>query len=128
MAAPGVSKASALEEIRTGLGIDQARTGAVGDGYHDSEMPGWAGVGIPGGQALQGVTRLADPVTEPVHPDGTVLALEPLRGRGGRAFTASGAATASSAAPGAGSPRAAGAPTADRRDRAGGGTPPGSRA
>jgi len=80
MAAPGVSKASALEEIRTGLGIDQARTVAVGDGFNDSEMLVWAGVGIAMGQAPQGVKDLADTVTESVYADGTVLVLEQLRG------------------------------------------------
>jgi len=80
MAAPGVSKASALEEIRTGLGIDQARTVAVGDGFNDTEMLTWAGVGIAMGQAPQGVKDVADTVTGSVYTDGTVLVLELLRG------------------------------------------------
>ena len=80
MAAPGVSKASALEEIRQGLGTDQARTVAVGDGFNDTEMLTWAGVGIAMGQAPQGVKDVADTVTESVYADGTVLVLEELRG------------------------------------------------
>src|SRR5690625_7402833 len=46
MAAPGVSKASALAEIRTGLGIDQARTGAAGAGVNDTERATPAGAGM----------------------------------------------------------------------------------
>ena len=80
MAAPGVSKASALEEIRQDLEIDQSRTVAVGDGFNDTEMLAWAGAGIAMGQAPQGVKDVADTVTESVYADGTVLVLEQLRG------------------------------------------------
>lgn len=80
MAAPGISKASALEEIRKSLEIKQARTVAVGDGFNDTEMLTWAGVGIAMGQAPQGVKDVADTVTESVYTDGTVLVLEELRG------------------------------------------------
>lgn len=80
MAAPGISKASALEEIRRGLEVDQARTVAVGDGFNDTEMLTWAGIGIAMGQAPQGVKDVADAVTESVYADGAVLVLEELRG------------------------------------------------
>ncbi|MFC7375766.1 MULTISPECIES: HAD family hydrolase [unclassified Brachybacterium] len=79
MAAPGVSKASALEEVRSRLGVEQAHTVAVGDGFNDTEMLTWARVGIAMGQAPQGVKDTADTVTESVYDDGTVLVLESLR-------------------------------------------------
>lgn len=78
MAAPGVSKASALEEIRERLGIDQGSTVAVGDGFNDTEMLQWAGVGVAMGQAPQGVKDVADTVTASVYEDGTVLVLGSL--------------------------------------------------
>lgn len=80
MAAPGISKASALEVLRERLGIDAARTVAVGDGFNDTEMLTWAGVGVAMGQAPQGVKDVADVVTDSIHEDGTVLVLEQLRG------------------------------------------------
>ncbi|WP_193107182.1 HAD family hydrolase [Brachybacterium sp. FME24] len=79
MAAPGISKASALEEIRTQLDIEQAHTVTVGDGFNDTEMLTWAGVGVAMGQAPQGVKDTADTVTDSVFEDGTVLVLELLR-------------------------------------------------
>lgn len=78
MAAPGVSKASALEEIREHLGIEQGHTLAVGDGFNDTEMLQWAGVGVAMGQAPQGVKDVADVETVSVYEDGTVLVLEAL--------------------------------------------------
>lgn len=78
MAAPGVSKASALEVVRERLGIAAAHTVTVGDGFNDVEMLGWAGVGVAMGQAPQGVKDVADEVTLSVYEDGTVLVLDAL--------------------------------------------------
>ncbi len=80
MAAPGISKASALEVIRDRLGIEREATVTVGDGFNDTEMLTWAGVGVAMGQAPQGVKDVADVVTESIYEDGTVLVLEGLRG------------------------------------------------
>src|SRR5699024_8240579 len=80
MAAPGISKASALETLRERLAIDAAHTVAVGDGFNDVEMLTWAGVGVAMGQAPQGVKDVADVVTDSIYEDGTVLVLEQLRG------------------------------------------------
>lgn len=80
MAAPGVSKATALETVRADLGIEQVHTVAVGDGFNDTEMLQWAGVGVAMGQAPQGVKDVADTVTDSVYEDGTVLVLETLLG------------------------------------------------
>lgn len=76
MAAPGISKASALETVREDLGIPGERTLAVGDGFNDVEMLTWAGVGVAMGQAPQGVKDVADAQTLSVYEDGTVLVLE----------------------------------------------------
>lgn len=76
MAAPGVSKASALEVVRERLGIPRERTLTVGDGFNDVEMLDWAQVGVAMGQAPQGVKDVADTVTLSVYEDGTVLVLE----------------------------------------------------
>ena len=76
MAAPGISKASALEVIRDRLGIERRATVAVGDGFNDTEMLTWAEVGVAMGQAPQGVKDVADVVTGTIHEDGTVLVLE----------------------------------------------------
>ena len=79
MAAPGVSKASALEVLRERLDIELAHTVAVGDGFNDTEMLAWAGVGVAMGQAPQGVKDVADVVTGSVYEDGTVRVLELLQ-------------------------------------------------
>lgn len=78
MAAPGVSKATALETVRESLGVQPEHTVAVGDGFNDTEMLQWAGVGVAMGQAPQGVKDVADIVTDSVYEDGTVLVLETL--------------------------------------------------
>ncbi|NMA76776.1 MAG: HAD family phosphatase [Actinomycetales bacterium] len=80
MAAPGISKASALEALREKLEIDGAHTVAVGDGFNDVEMLTWAGAGVAMGQAPQGVKDVADVVTDSIYEDGTVLVLEKLLG------------------------------------------------
>lgn len=78
MAAPGISKATALEAIRERLDVPQADTVAVGDGFNDTEMLRWAGVGIAMGQALDGVAEAADLRTATIWDDGTAIVLEAL--------------------------------------------------
>ncbi|MEO2096506.1 MAG: HAD family hydrolase, partial [Brachybacterium sp.] len=89
MAAPGISKASALEVIRDRLGIERRATVAVGDGFNDTEMLTWAEVGVAMGQAPQGVKDVADVVTESIYEDGTVLVLEGVLGGAVPAVTSS---------------------------------------
>lgn len=79
MAAPGISKASALEMVRDRLGIAREATVTVGDGFNDTEMLTWASVGVAMGQAPQGVKDVADVVTGTIHEDGAVVVLEGLR-------------------------------------------------
>lgn len=78
MAAPGVSKATALEAIRERLDIPEGDTVTVGDGFNDVEMLRWAGVGFAMGQALDGVAEAADLRTGTVWQDGTAEVLEAL--------------------------------------------------
>src|SRR4051812_1383600 len=60
IAADGVTKASALENLRLRLGIEQHLTVAVGDGRNDIEMLTWAGRGVAMGQAPAEVVAAAD--------------------------------------------------------------------
>ena len=89
MAAPGISKASALEVLREKLEIEETRTVAVGDGFNDVEMLTWAGAGVAMGQAPQGVKDVADVVTDSIYEDGTVLVLEGVLGGAVPAVTSS---------------------------------------
>ncbi|MDO4252180.1 MAG: HAD family hydrolase [Rothia sp. (in: high G+C Gram-positive bacteria)] len=78
LAAHGVSKASALEQLRRRLYIDPAHTVAVGDGYNDIEMLSWAARGVAMGEAPDEVIAAADEVTLSVYQDGLVPVLESL--------------------------------------------------
>lgn len=78
MAAPGVSKATALESIRRRLDVAEGDTVTVGDGFNDVEMLRWAGVGVAMGQALAGVAEAADVRTGTIWEDGTAEVLEAL--------------------------------------------------
>lgn len=74
----GVSKASALEEVRGTLGVEPARTLAVGDQRNDLEMLAWAARGVAMGQAPDEVLAAADEVTAHVEDDGLAVVLEKL--------------------------------------------------
>jgi Cof subfamily protein (haloacid dehalogenase superfamily) len=78
IAAAGVTKASALENLRLQLGIDPDRTVAIGDGRNDIEMLGWAGRGVAMGQAPEEVIAAADEVTHSVFDDGAAHVLRSL--------------------------------------------------
>ncbi len=78
MAAPGVSKATGLEAIRERLGLPEGDSVAMGDGFNDTEMLRWAGVGVAMGQALDGVIDAADLRTSTIWDDGSALVLEAL--------------------------------------------------
>lgn len=75
IAAQGVSKATALEQVRRRLGVDPAHTVAVGDGHNDTEMLQWAARGFAMGQAPQEVLEAADEVTGSVAQDGAAAVL-----------------------------------------------------
>ncbi|MGO3153234.1 MAG: HAD family hydrolase [Galactobacter sp.] len=78
IAARGVTKASALERLRSRLDIDRANTVAVGDGRNDIEMLGWAHRGVAMGQAPAEVKLAADEVTGTVEEHGLATVLTSL--------------------------------------------------
>jgi hydroxymethylpyrimidine pyrophosphatase-like HAD family hydrolase len=78
LAPDGITKASALEEVRLRLDVEPAATVAVGDGRNDIEMLRWAGRGVAMGNAPAEVRQAADEVTGPVSADGLADVLESL--------------------------------------------------
>jgi hydroxymethylpyrimidine pyrophosphatase-like HAD family hydrolase len=77
----GVSKASALEALRTTLGVATADTVAVGDHLNDMEMLRWAARGIAMGHAPAIVRETADEVTTSCDDDGLAIVLESVGAR-----------------------------------------------
>ncbi|MHA7175050.1 HAD family hydrolase [Arthrobacter sp. Sr24] len=78
IAAAGVTKASALEVVRSSLGVDPSLTVAMGDGSNDIEMLQWAGRGVAMGQAEANVKAAANEVTASVYDDGAAAILRSL--------------------------------------------------
>jgi hydroxymethylpyrimidine pyrophosphatase-like HAD family hydrolase len=76
LAPEGVSKGSALEQVRRKLDIEPSCTVAVGDQRNDLEMLRWAARGVAMGQAPPEVLDAADEVTGTVHEDGLAVLLE----------------------------------------------------
>ncbi|MGN6597743.1 MAG: HAD family hydrolase [Actinomycetes bacterium] len=72
----GVSKASALEQVRERLDVAPDRTWAAGDGRNDVEMLDWAAWSVAMGHAPAEVAAHADEVVPPVEEDGVVQALQ----------------------------------------------------
>ena len=80
VAPEGVTKASALEAVRAGLGVDPGRTVALGDGSNDVDMLRWARRGVAMGHAGPDVRAAADEVTASVDELGAVPVLRSLLG------------------------------------------------
>jgi len=76
----GVSKGSALEQLRRDLGIEPFATVAIGDGSNDLEMLRWAAHGVAMGHASEAVRAAADEVTGTVDDDGAVAVIRELLG------------------------------------------------
>jgi Cof subfamily protein (haloacid dehalogenase superfamily) len=78
----GVTKASALEEQRSRLGIHESQVLVMGDGRNDIEMFEWAktsgGFAFAMGQAPEEVKAAATNITESVSDDGVSLVLSAL--------------------------------------------------
>ncbi|HET8601984.1 MAG TPA: HAD hydrolase family protein [Segeticoccus sp.] len=74
----GVSKGTALEQVRRRLGVEPSSTVAVGDQRNDLEMLRWAARGVAMGQAPVEVQDVADEVTLDVDEDGLVPVLRSL--------------------------------------------------
>jgi phosphoserine phosphatase len=75
---PGLSKATALEKVRANIGVEPARTVAVGDGENDLEMLRWAARGVAMGHAPAVVREAADEVTGTLDEHGAAAALDAL--------------------------------------------------
>jgi hydroxymethylpyrimidine pyrophosphatase-like HAD family hydrolase len=78
IAPQGVSKATGLEQVRERLGVDPARTLAMGDGHNDVEMLRWAARGVAMGHADAAVRAAADEVTGTIEDDGAAKVLRSL--------------------------------------------------
>lgn len=74
--AAGVSKASALDALVSGLGVKH--TVAMGDGANDLEMLRWADLSVAMGSAPARVKNATSVVTEPVWHEGTAIVLAAL--------------------------------------------------
>lgn len=83
----GVSKGSALELVRTRLGVAPQHTVAVGDQRNDIEMLRWARRGVAMGDAPPEVRAAADEVTGTVDEDGLAEVLGSLPGVGHAALS-----------------------------------------
>jgi len=75
IAPQGVTKATALQGVCEQLGIDPARTLAIGDGRNDIEMLEWAGRGVALGDAPWQVQASADDVCANFEDGGTATEL-----------------------------------------------------
>lgn len=73
---PGVSKASALAEVATRLGVEQSETLAIGDSFNDLEMLQWAGIGVAMGNGHPDIRQLADYVVSSNNEEGVAEAIE----------------------------------------------------
>lgn len=78
LAPEGVSKGSAMEQVRRTLGIEPWCTIAVGDQRNDLEMLRWAARGVAMGQAPPEVVEAADETTDTVDDDGLAVLLEQI--------------------------------------------------
>lgn len=78
LAPEGVSKASAMEQVRRWLRVEPAATVAVGDQRNDLEMLRWAARGVAMGQAPLEVMAAADESTGTVEEDGLAQLLEQI--------------------------------------------------
>ncbi|MFB9377024.1 HAD family hydrolase [Kineococcus gynurae] len=78
----GITKASALEDVRLRLGVPRSGTVAVGDGRNDLEMLAWAARGVAMGNASADVRAAADEVCAPVGEDGVADVLDSLGAAG----------------------------------------------
>ncbi len=74
----GVTKASALEEVRRRVGVEPFATLAIGDGSNDVEMLRWAARGVAMGHAAADVRAAADEVTGTIDDDGALAVLRSI--------------------------------------------------
>jgi hydroxymethylpyrimidine pyrophosphatase-like HAD family hydrolase len=77
----GVTKATALEQVRRKVRVQPHRTIALGDGRNDVEMLRWAARGVAMGHADAVVKEAADEVTGSIEDDGAAQLLRSLLAR-----------------------------------------------
>lgn len=82
VAAAGVTKASGLERLCAGLGIDRHEVAAFGDHVNDLDLLAWAGIGVAMGNGLAEVKQAADAVTATNDEDGLAVFVERLLDEG----------------------------------------------
>lgn len=73
-----LSKATALDQVRQTLGVEEYATAAIGDGVNDIEMLQWASYSIAMGHAPAEVHAAADGDTGTIDEDGAASALRSL--------------------------------------------------
>ncbi|MFI9488815.1 HAD family hydrolase [Promicromonospora sp. NPDC052451] len=76
--APGISKATALEKVRSELGVEDYNTVAIGDDENDLGMLMWAARSFAMGHAPALVVAAADHLAGTVDQDGAAAALHSL--------------------------------------------------
>jgi len=76
IAAPGISKAFALEKVAAERGITAAEAVAFGDMPNDIPMLSWAGLGVAVANAHEETKAVADEVTASNDDDGVAIVIE----------------------------------------------------
>lgn len=76
MTHPDVNKAKGLAIVAERLGIDRCDVLAIGDGFNDREMIGWAGYGVAMGNSPTDVRAAADETTLDNDSDGAAVIVE----------------------------------------------------
>jgi hypothetical protein len=74
----GIDKAKGLAILLDQIGIQRSELIAFGDGYNDTPMLQFAGMGVAMGNAAEEIKKAADMVTESNNDDGVAIALENL--------------------------------------------------
>lgn len=74
----GIDKAKGLAILLDQIGIQRTELIAFGDGYNDTPMLQFAGMGVAMGNAAEEIKKAADMVTESNNDDGVAIALENL--------------------------------------------------
>lgn len=78
LTAVGLSKASAVEKVRSALGVVPEATLAIGDGINDIELLTWAAHGVAMGHAPGALKAVADEVTGTIDEHGAATVLRSL--------------------------------------------------
>ena len=72
----GITKATAIEELSSMLGVRRDQTAAVGDNFLDLEMIQWAGLGVGVADAVPEVIKAADLIVPACGEDGVAVFIE----------------------------------------------------